>query len=343
MVKLAKPILICLVNEFGTKEVVRRFSDPCWFQSLACALGFEYNYTGATTVTLKAIKEALSNENIGVTIAGGKGKESRKTPHEILNYGDKCNLSDTKISSLTYASKMSGKIDQVALQDSFDIYFHTMVLGEKGDFSVINQGMNVQEMLVRRYHWLNTSNFIEEPHAAISGKEMRVALDLTSKKSGKARKTIVDIVHDESPDKLQKKLLLLGQSDRQKRLIDFFKGGEVIRLPYYLNFPRRLNQEALRIAKEAQNFEEVLGAKGMGPATMRGLAFISSLIYGSEVSWNDPKLYCYAFGTKAGKPWMVEKNEMADSADVLTDAIKQAKLGNSEKMRALRRLSRVVI
>ena len=339
MVKLSAPITEILIEEFGTEEVVKRFSDPCWFQCLACALGFEHNYTGATTVTLKALKEALLNENLGITVVGGKGKLSRNTPREIINVGDNFSLKESKISDLTYASKMTAKTDSVCIQDSFNIYFHSMILDEKGNFAVVNQGMNVSEQLVRRYHWLNTDNFVEEPHTAINGRGLGAALDLTAKESKGSRKTITDIVHDEKSEKIQKTFLLLDRSDGQKKLVDFIRDYNIIKVPFYLMFPKRLNLEALRVAKEAQNFEEILGAKGMGPSTMRGLAYISSLVYGSKLSWKDPQRYCYAYGTKCGKPWMVERKNMRESAAILRNAIEQTKIGEKERLQAIRRLN----
>ncbi len=342
MVRLAAPILEILINEYGTENVVKRFSDPVWFQCYACAMGFEHNYTGATTVTLKAIKESLQNKNLGISVVGGKGEESRKTPEEIKNLSERFNLKDKKTSTLIRASKITAKVDNTLIQDSFTIYFHSMIIDEKGNHVVINQGMNTHDMLVRRYHWLECRNPVEEPHTSISGVSKERVLDLTSRKSRETRKTIKEIVRDEEPEELQKKLLLLDRSRGQSKIADFVSSNNVVKIPYYLSFPKKLNLEALRISREAQNFEEILNAKGMGPSTMRGLAYIASLIYGSELSWDDPQRYCYAYGTKAGKPWYVERESMRTSAEILKNAIEEAKLGSKEKLHALKRMGRLL-
>jgi len=342
MVKLAAPTLEILIQEYGTQGVLKRFSDPVWFQCYACAMGFEHNYTGATTVTLKAIKESLQDKNVGIFVVGGKGENSRKTPEEIDRISEIFGFNESKTLKLVYTSRITAKVDNTLVQDSFSIYFHSMIIDEKGNYTVINQGMNTEEMLVRRYHWFDSKNFIEEPHASIAGSSRDIALDLTNKKSRETRKTIEDIIKDEKPEELQKKLLLLDRSRGQSKLVDFLPLKNVIRMPYYLSFPKSLNLEALRLSREAQNFEEILGTKGMGPSTMRGLAYIASLIYGSELSWKDPQRYCYAYGTKAGKPWYVERESMRASAEILKNAIEEAKLGKKEKLHALKRMGKIL-
>ncbi len=341
MVKLSAPLIEILVLELGTKKLIERFSDPLWFQSYACAMGFEHNYTGATTVTLKAIKEAVSGRNIGIAVAGGKGPASRETPNEIERFSEEANMSHSKTATLKRASRLSSKTDSSLVQDSFSIYFHSMILDEKGNYAVINQGMNTRDMLVRRYHWLNSDSFVEEPHSGIESSPVSVAMNLTSRESRETRKTITDIVRDEPYESLQNKLLLLDRSRGQRKIADFLNAESVKRIPFYLEFPRSLNRKAIEIAKQAENFEDVLSAPGMGQSTMRGLAYISSLIYGSKLSWNDPQSYCFAYGTKAGRPWYVERESMRESAEILRNALHDAKLGRKEKTNALRRLSRI--
>ncbi len=339
MVKLSGPLMEILASELGTKNLIERFSDPFWFQCYACAMGFEHNYTGATTVTLKAIKDSLENRDIGITVLGGKGSLSREAQKEIENLTW---FTDKKITRLKRASRMSAKVDNSLVQDSFDVYFHSMLVDERGNFAVINQGMNEKDMLVRRYHWMNTKTFIEEPHTTIVSSPVAKAMDLTSRRSRETRKTIRDIIHDEPPEAIHKKFLLLDRSKGQTKIADFVETPNVSRVPYYLTFPRRLNLEALRTAREcAETFEDIMDIRGIGKSTIRGLAYLSSLIYGTEISWKDPQRYCYTYGTKAGRPWYVERENMAESADILRTALEEARIGRKQKLNALRRLSKI--
>ncbi|RTZ88670.1 MAG: hypothetical protein DSY93_07840 [SAR324 cluster bacterium] len=77
---------------------MRRLADPFWFQAFGCALGFDWHSSGLTTTVLGALKVSLSERNLGVQVAGGKGATSRKTPSEIEN--TTFNLSTKKIESL---------------------------------------------------------------------------------------------------------------------------------------------------------------------------------------------------------------------------------------------------
>ena len=59
MKKLAREICLVIIEEFGKEEFLRRISDPVWFQSFGCVLGFEWHSSGLTTTTLAALKEGL--------------------------------------------------------------------------------------------------------------------------------------------------------------------------------------------------------------------------------------------------------------------------------------------
>lgn len=343
MVKLSGPIIAVLVNEFGTKELIKRFSDPLWFHCYACCLGFEWQFSGMTTVPLMATKEALAKENLGIKIVGGKGKES-KVMSEISSVGEELGLSTTKINLLNYASKLTCKVDTCELQDSHSLYWHSMLLDEKGNYITINQKMNTEKGTARRLHWiLNPKQFIEEPYSAAVGKGERIVLDLTSRNSKECRKAIVDVVHDTKPEKIQKTILTLDRSTVQSKIVDFIRDNNVkiVKLPYCLQIPKKLNLESLKIAHEIAetNFESILGIKGIGPATIRGLVYISNLLYGSSVSFKDPIKFTFAFGTKANIPYPVNKQAMNKVSEILKTAIDQAKLKNKEKLDALKRLN----
>lgn len=333
MVALAYPFLKLLVDEYGTKEVIKRFADPYWFQSFATALGFEHNYTGATTVTIRAIKEALnSHESIGIKVVGGKGKEAIRVASEL----------DEDLANI---SRETAKSDNALLQDSYDLYFHSMIIEEKGNFTVINQGMNVNEQMVRRYHWYNPKSY-----QSLEGMSLSKNYMLDIKNERELQKTIIDMAKDENPFKLERKILLLRKSYENYRKgnltllpreeLRFFK--KLVVMPHYLYFPKELDAKALEVAKQAENFREFFMVKGIGKGTLRGLAYLSALIYGKEIQWENPQQYCYAFGTKAGKPWYVERKKMREAALVLRDIAEGLDVKSKRKKEVLKRLSGLI-
>ena len=330
IVQLGGALLEYMVDELGTEETLRKFSDPIWFEAMASAMGFEWQFSGATTVTMRALAEAIrgKEESLGLWIVGGKGNNARtinKVPEEL------------KEPDVTTA-----KVDSALIQDGYDIYFHAVAWDRSKHWMVINQGMNARDKRARRYHWSWEGDGYLNDVVAVAGKPERIVLDIQASDSKENRKTIEDIVHDESPKRIKYKILSLRRRPGQATLTTYFGDVEIQWMPYAFKIPSRINEEALRIAKDAENFLDIVRTPGIGPSTIRGLSFLASLVYGAPASWKDPVKYTYAFGTKAGKPWMVERKEMRKAAEFLRSAVEETKLGVKEKKRAVERLARLV-
>lgn len=124
MVSLSKNIILWICMEEGNHSFIERLSDPFWFQSLGCVLGFDWHSSGLTTTLCGAIKEALKEigDETKIFVAGGKGRVARKTPDEIRILSNRTGLNPEP---LIYASRISAKIDSVAVQDGYSIYHHT--------------------------------------------------------------------------------------------------------------------------------------------------------------------------------------------------------------------------
>src|SRR5918992_2242411 len=169
MPQLAPAIVELIVLEHGRAAFLQRLSDPHWFQAFGCVLGFDWHSSGVTTTVCGALKEGLAKRGseLGVLVAGGKGKASRRTPFELVDYGARFGL-DGK--ALAYNSRMSAKVDSAAVQDGFGIYHHSFFLTLDGEWAVVQQGMREGDGTARRYHWLGSqvSDFVNEPHAAIA-------------------------------------------------------------------------------------------------------------------------------------------------------------------------------
>jgi len=348
MRKLAKEVADIMIDKQGTGTFLRRVSDPYWFQALGCVLGYDWHSSGVTTVLTGVLKQALSPEEHGMVVCGGKGKTSRKTPMEIASIGEKFGFSEEQIQALTYTSRMTAKVDNTAIQAGYQLYHHAFLLTEDGKWAVIQQGMSSADRSARRYHWLSdaTTSLIVEPHNAIVGDLKRdKALNMTAKNSEGARKASVDIAKE--PTAKVMRLFEATRPPHQRSLQEWLPKPELDpwrRSVEALSMPRTISWNTMRRVYEFQprNYEELLSVKGVGPATVRGLALVAELIYGEKPSWEDPVKFSFAYGGKDGVPFPVDRRAMDESIQVLRQAVEAAKVGEKEKLRSLRRLRRFV-
>ena len=342
MKKLANEIVTIILDEYGTDNFLRRISDPFWFQAFGCALGYDWHSSGVTTVVTGILKEVILPEEHGIAVCGGKGKSSRQTPLEIEDIGNRFGFSNGDIDALRYASKMSAKIDNAAIQAGYQLYHHAFFVAEDRKWAVIQQGMCLQDRTARRYHWLseNVSSFVVEPHNAIVGEAKRdAALNMTAKESEDCRKASVDIA-----DEPTQKVMQMIDPTNQKMLDEWLPldPDEPVKKQRmtFLSMPININWRALREVYEFQprHYEELLAIKGVGPATVRGLALIAELIYGTKPSWKDPVKYSFAYGGKDGVPFPVDRRAMDESIQMLKQAIEESKIGNKDRLLSLQRL-----
>ena len=348
MRKLAKEIANIIIEEHGTTKFIQRLSDPYWFQALGCVLAYDWHSSGVTTVVTGILKNALSPEEHGIAICGGKGKTSRKTPSNIATAGEKFGFSEQTIKTLRYASKMTAKVDNTAIQAGYQLYHHTFIVTRDEKWSVIQQGMSDQDHTARRYHWLsdNTTSFIVEPHNAIIGDVKREkALNMTAENSEGARKTSVDIAKEPTGKIMQlfETLRPLHQKSLQEWLPETRMNSRQQSIES-LNMPRNISWKTMKRVYEFQprNYEELLSVKGVGPATVRGLALVAELIYGEKPSWKDPVKFTFAYGGKDGVPFPVDRRAMDESIHLLQQAVQEAKIGAKVKTQSLKRLRRFV-
>jgi hypothetical protein len=255
MRQLAREIIVATITEFGNREMLRRLSDPYWFQAFGCVLGYDWHSSGVTTTVCGAIKEGMQGleGELGLFVAGGKGTTSRKTPAEIENTG---HLLKVKPSSLVYASRMSAKVDNPALQDGYQLYHHSFFFTRDGSWAVIQQGMNENNRYARRYHWLGdkVTDFVCEPEAAICSQARGDVLNLLAQESTEVRDVVTQVVTKEKPAKI------VGQLNRLKTL----------NLPrrHYVNMedihPDRLSKIFLNAyERKPENFESLLALEGV--------------------------------------------------------------------------------
>jgi hypothetical protein len=345
MVALSRGIVDTISLEYGKEEFLRRLSDPFWFQALSCVLGYDWHSSGTTTVTCGALKEAILPAKHGFAIAGGKGKASRKTPQQIEEISNTYNFSTIKINELKYSSRMAAKIDNTAIQDGHQLYHHVFLFSESGKWAVIQQGMNDTTGYARRYHWFSdhVTNFVCEPHDAIFGEKNKlIVLDMVAKKSDSTQKISVDLVNDH-PRHLKNDWAKLTIISGQKTL-DNFERPNRNDFGECLDMPRSINWSKIKEIYDFQpkNYEDLLAIRGVGPNTVRALALISDLIYSEKPSWHDPVKYSFAVGGKDGVPFPVDRRAMDESTQIIKSGIEQAKIGNKDKIHAIKRLKNFV-
>lgn len=331
MKKLAREITICIVDEWGTDDMLNKLSDPFWFQAFGCVLGFDWHSSGLTTTVCGALKEGIRGleSELGFFVTGGKGKSSRKTPSEIEQY---CYNLSMEADKLVYASKMSAKVDNTALQDGYQLYHHTFFFNREGRWSVIQQGMNEDNHYARRYHWISDAvdNFVCEPHQAICCDARGKSLNLVAQESEQTRQ-ISTLLSKEKPEKL------ISEIEKVEKLI-LPKRHEI--QPLDLN-TKRLSKILIKTyERQSENFEVLLSIKGVGPKTIRALSLLSELLYGAKPSFHDPARFSFSHGGKDGYPYPVDKDSYDFSIEFLRKCINNAKINNQEKKEAFKRLSR---
>ncbi len=333
---LASRIVRVIVDEYGVGELLRRMGDPLWFQSLGCVLGFDWHSSGLTTVVSGALREALSLEEHGVAAAGGKGQMSRRVPEMVKALG----LNEAISEKIIHASRMTAKVDNAVLQDGYTIYHHIILFTEKGEWAVIQQGMNPEVGYARRYHWVGgkVDSFVVEPHSGIAGsrREQKV-LNMVSRRSEEARKASVDL----ASEKPEKTIRILNRLLRSQETITRWMGeGGRVETHIHLHMPRRVNWHVLRRIYEVRprNYEELVGIKGVGPSTVRALALVAAIIHGAEPDWRDSIKFTFAVGGKDGVPRPISRRTYDEVIGFMRGVVEASGMEAEERRQALRRL-----
>lgn len=358
MVSLGREMTRVLIMEFGPDEFIKRIADPVWFQSLGTVLAFDWNASGLTTILTAALKEAIRGEEkeLGVFICGGKGKTSRKTPDEILTWGEKLSLPEGHVKNLEYNSKMAAKVDSSLIQDGFQIYHHSFFFSKNGAWAVVQQGMNTKNQTARRYHWFseNVKDLVCEPHSGIVSqtREKRV-LNLTAKESENTRKLSTEFVNGNYFSLMKDIELLRKHSSSLSKMAAYRQGEDELTLLKLENtefhwhpvveedFSRSRYLEkifAKVCERKPESYEKLLAMPGVGPKTIRALSLVSEVIYGAKPSYRDPARYSFAHGGKDGTPYFVDRTTYDETIRILGNAVRKTKISLFEKDKILKRL-----
>lgn len=324
MVKLSRAISYVIMDEFGPDEFVKRIADPNWFQALSCAIGYDWHSSGTTTVTMGALKEAI-NDCGEIYIAGGKGKAGLKTPQDIIKGTETLSISSHS-QDFQETSKLSAKIDSALVYDKIGIYHHTMIFSKGGKWAIVQQGMSSESNMAVRFQWysdyIDKNDIANEPHSSINSDYHSNSLDLTSNDNKWVRESGRDAVGEYN------KILKYPERHKIEMHIDLGKRA----------------RETIERANEMRpdNYKELLLIKGVGRATLRSLAFVSSLIYDRELAYRDPVMYAYNLGGKDRIPFKINKKTYDSVCKSMEYIIENARIESNEKYNILKRLNRSI-
>src|SRR3954468_19389280 len=184
MARLGRVIVEAIAHEYGRTEVLRRLSNPFWFQSFGAVMGMDWHSSGITTSVIGALKRGLApiEHELGLHVCGGRGRHSRRTPDELTAVSERVGLDAP---ALVRASRLVAKVDGAAVQDGFELYLHGFIVADDGRWVVVQQGMNEASRQARRYHWLSEglTSFVADPHAGIAGEQSGTIVNLADRRA----------------------------------------------------------------------------------------------------------------------------------------------------------------
>jgi hypothetical protein len=329
MTQLGTAIAEHVVISYGPSEFLTRLSDPSWFQAFGCVIGMDWHSSGITTSVMGALKRGLNprSAELGITVCGGRGRHSTRTPDELRAFSDRIGLDGE---TLARTSRLTARVDNNAIADGFQLYLHSFVITNAGEWSVVQQGMNPQSHTARRYHWHSPTvrDFTSEPHTAIVGKPQGEILNLVDRRAAPAQNALLTIASQPVETSLSdiRKLTMPSHHDVRAEDVDLKRLGAVL---------------AVAHQQEFRDFASLLLLEGLGPRTLQSLALIAEVIHGAPTRFSDPARFYFAHGGKDGHPFPVPLNTYDESLAILRRSLAATRLQRSEKADAFRRLDKL--
>jgi uncharacterized protein len=313
MTAMGTAITEAIVRDYGSAQFLSRLSDPFWFQALGAVMGMDWHSSGVTTSVMGALKRGLTPRasELGIHICGGRGRFSRNTPSELRSLSNRHGFDGE---ALVRTSRLTARVDNNAIADGFQIYLHSFVVTNNGDWAVVQQGLNDQTGMARRYHWhsLNVKDFVEEPHTGIVGENQGTIMNLVDAQAKPAQQAMLDIVHDRPEKSLTaaRYLRMPNHHDVRSENVNLKRLGAVLAMAY---------------ERDLHDFAELLLLEKLGPRTLQSLALVAEVIHGAPNRFTDPARFSFAHGGKDGHPFPVPLKTYDESLNFLRDALDQAK------------------
>ena len=330
MTTLGTAISESVIHHYGHSAFLSRLSDPFWFQALGSVMGMDWHSSGITTSVLGALKRGLNPRahELGIYVCGGRGRHSRNTPDELRKIAEQTGLDGD---ALVRTSRLAAKVDNNAIADGFQIYLHGFVLTKGGEWAIVQQGMNEQSRLARRYHWHSATvqDFTCAPHTGIVGEPSGVIQNLVDQHARPAQDALLSIAADNPQRTLSEvmKMRLPAHHDVRAKDVDLKRLGAVLAVSY---------------ERKLQDFASLLLVENLGPRTLQSLALIAEVIHGTPTRFTDPARFSFAHGGKDRHPFPVPLKTYDESISVLRRGLDAAKLGDTEKIDGMKRLEKFV-
>ncbi|MBZ9668649.1 DUF763 domain-containing protein [Mesorhizobium sp. ESP7-2] len=343
MTRLGAVMCEAIIHHYGRNELLRRLAHPFWFQSFGAVMGMDWHSSGITTSVVGALKRGLTplSGELGIHVCGGRGAHSRKTPHELAAIGERIGFDGARLAT---ASRLVAKVDSAAVQDGFDLYLHGFIVTDDGDWVVVQQGMNGDSKVARRYHWLSEGlkSFVDQPHAAIEGANQGEIVNLTDRRAEASRQGQLDLLQDLGPDRILRELAALeprtAPAPVQPLLPHLVMPAHHDVRESDVVMHRLHGNMAAAAERGPADFAELLLVPGVGARTVRALALVAEVVHGAPCRFSDPGRFSLAHGGKDRHPFPVPLKVYDETIGVLKSAVQKARLGREEEIGALRRL-----
>src|ERR1700688_3147261 len=326
MTKLGSAVAENIIYNYGSGEFLSRLSDPFWFQAFGSVMGMDWHSSGITTSVVGALKRGLNPRahELGLHVCGGRGKQSRKTPAELTTVANAAGLAGD---ALVRTSRLAAKIDNNAIADGVQLYLHTFIVSDAGEWAVVQQGMNSGNGLARRYHWHSATvrDFTCDPHTAIVGQHQGTIMNLVDAPAAAAQQAMLEMVRDEAHVHLREAARLTVPRHHEVRAkdVDLKRLGAILAVAY---------------ERELRDFASLLLLENLGPRTLQSLALIAEVVHGAPSRFSDPARFSFALGGKDRHPFPVPLKTYDESIAVLRRGLDSAKVGHAEKVEGFRRL-----
>lgn len=326
MTKLGTAITEIIVRDYGAAAFLARLSDPFWFQALGAVMGMDWHSSGLTTSVVGALKRGLAPraDELGIYICGGRGRFSRNTPQELRCIAERRGFDGE---ALVRTSRLTARIDNNAIADGFQLYLHSFIVTADGQWAVVQQGLNDQSGMARRYHWHSASvrDFVAEPHTGIVGEHQGVIMNLVDAQADRAQAALLDLAR-ENPEKTllaARHLSLPDHHEVRAQNVDLKRLGAVLAVAY---------------ERDLHDFAELLLLEKLGPRTLQSMALVAEVVHGAPSRFSDPARFSFAHGGKDRRPFKVPLKTYDESLTFLRKALDAARVGDSDKLDGFRRL-----
>ncbi|MEN3048107.1 MAG: DUF763 domain-containing protein [Candidatus Caldarchaeales archaeon] len=267
------------IGYFGPERFVELLGDPAGLRAVSLLMDEERLSTGSVELLFRLLKDVL-NPEWQVGVVGGSVNERFRVPEELEDLSTYMGLARREVEALKLASRMTAKVDGVAVQDGYDLYLHVMVFSTSGEWSVIQVGH--KSVLGRLYQWysgrVRERSMVDEPHAMIlADSRSRYSLDFTSSKNVELREHSLNVL--EEREAVLRRVQNSYRPAAQRSLAEFVEGLHDSDNP--LTQPVKVRWSVISQLKSSppESFEQLLMTRGVGKETLRFLAICSMALY----------------------------------------------------------------